>query len=284
MSGLSGSGFALLALALTSTFGAAAAVDLRMLGRERAQAGRLFAALAANLLLLAPIAWLFARAAGLPEAVAIGVTLAAAAPAGSTGPLLVQLAGGTPSTGVVLFTALGVVATVAIPFVLFTLGALDADAGTAALALTGTVTALLLPVGLGLWVRARWPGRASALSKGAARVGLVLLVAIIAGYVAAHGTLLLEQRLTVAVAGGVVGISLLLGHLGPGLTRGERVAVSQISAIRNLSVSLLLVELLRLPAHATLGVLAYGLPMYVIAGVAAAVQRRGSLKLAREQG
>lgn len=283
MSGLSGSGLALLALAVTSTFGAAAAVDLRMLAEERAQSGRLIAALVSNLLLLAPIAWLVAHAAGLPEAVVFGVVLAAAAPAGSTGPLLAQLAGGTPATGVALFTALGVVATAAIPVVLFALGALDASAGAAALALMGTVTAQLVPVVLGLWVRQRWPGRAAGISRAAGRAGLVLLVAIIAGYVAVHGALLLEQRLTVAVAAGVVVISLMLGHLGRGLTRGERVAVSQISAIRNLSLALLLVELLRLPTHATLGVLAYGLAMYVVAGVAAAVQRRGSVKMARVQ-
>ncbi len=284
MSGLSVSGFAILVLALTSTFGAAATVDLRTLGRERAQGGRLIAALAANLVLLAPIAWVIGRAVGLPEAVAMGVVLAAASPSGSTGPLLVQLAGGTSATGVVLFTALGVVAAVVIPLVLLMLGALDADLGVAALVLAGTVTAQLLPVGLGLWVRARWPDLAPELSRVAARVGLVLLVAVIAGYIAAHGALLLEQRLGVAVASAVVGISLMLGYLGRGLTRGERVAVAQISAIRNLSLALLLVELLGLPAHATLGVLAYGLPMYAIAGVAAAVQRRGRLKLAREQG
>lgn len=284
MNGISAGGLMLLVLAVASTFGAAAGVDLRMLEGERTRVGALLAAITANLLLLAPIAWLIARAAGLPEEVALGLVLAAAAPAGSTGPLLAQLAGGAAATGIALFTALAVVATAAIPLVLFSLGALRTGAGGAALALVGTVTAQLGPVVVGLWVRRRWPARAPAMARAASRVGLVLLVAVIVGYVAVHGALLLELGRTVAVAGGVVGLSLGLGRLGSGLTRDERVAVSQISAIRNLSLALLLVELLRLPEHAVLGVLAYGLPMYVIAGGAAAIQRRGSGQPARGQG
>jgi BASS family bile acid:Na+ symporter len=274
MTGLSVGGIALVALAVTSTIGVSAGVDARAVLDVRSRASPLILAFAANLLLLPLAAWYLARAAGLPETVGLGLVLAAAAPAGSTGPLLAQLAGGAPAVGIALFTGLGLVASAAVPLVLLALGALEGGHGGAAVTLAGVVGAQLGPVALGMWVRRRWPSRAPSLARGASRAGLVLLVAVIAGYVSMHGARLLELRLEVAVASAVTALSLGFGGLGGGLSRRERVAVSQVSAIRNLSLALLLVELLRLPGSAALGVLAYGLPMYVIAGVAAGLQRR----------
>lgn len=253
------------ALALTSTMAAGLAADAR--APARLGGWRMVALVAGNVVALPLLTYLVTRVAAVDGAG--GLVLAAAAPGGSTGPLLAILSRGEAATAARAFVALTIAGMVA---ALIATAALDV-AGLGAVALATVVVAVssLGPLLAGLAVRARRPAEAVRWQPWLSRLSLALLLATIAALTVRHhdaarpGPLLVGAVLTVA--------ALALGRLAP--AGGARVATAQVSAVRNLTLVLLVLTVVRAPAADTMAALAAGLAMYVVALVAALVWRSG---------
>ena len=253
------------ALSIASTLSVGLSVDPTA-GVGRLERGPLAAVLAVNVLALPLLALLLHGGLGLGLAGA-GLLVAAAAPGGSTGPLLAVAAGGDATTAARLF---------AIATVVGTAGALVATlalegTGLGSLARAGLLVALasLAPLGLGVLVRAHRPAWAQRLAPWLSRVSLVLLVLTVAGLAIRHGSTASASDL--AVASLVVAASFAPALLVHG--RARRLAVAQVSATRNLTLALLVLAALDAGPRATMAVLGYGLVMYLATGAVAVVAR-----------
>jgi BASS family bile acid:Na+ symporter len=253
------------ALSIASTLSVGLSVDPAA-GAGRLARGPFAAVLALNVLALPIVAWVLHGTLGLGLAGA-GLLVAAAAPGGSTGPLLAVVAGGDAATAARLFASATVVGTA---------GALVATlafegTGIAGLARAGVfvTAASLVPLVLGLVLRARRPAEAQWLAPKLSRFSLVLLVVTVGGLAYRHGSQATAADL--AVASVIVAVS-----FGPAILvhgRARRLAVAQVSATRNLTLALLVLAALDTGPRATIAVLGYGLVMYIATGAVAVVAR-----------
>ncbi len=260
-----------LSLSSTAAAGLAAGVapsETEPSAERRAEGkSRRGAILLANVMGLPAAAWLIAGALELGAA-GVGLVVAAAAPGGSTGPLLASLAGGDPRVAARWFFTL----TTAGTFGALAVTMLLAPSGLASVAraVTLVLATSLAPLLGAQWLARRSPRIAHKLITPLARASLVLLVALIA--------LLVVRHHAHASAGPIVaGAILVLGTSALGLVahgpRATRIAVAQVSTVRNLTLALLVLRAVGAPPEATLAVLGYGLAMYVGAGGVAAWTR-----------
>jgi BASS family bile acid:Na+ symporter len=138
-----------------------------------------------------------------------------------------------------------------------------------------------LPVAAGMLLRHRRPAAARAVEARLGSVGLVIVLAVIAAVVWSE-----RQNVAVAIAR-AGGAALLVSAAGvglawaaaalAGLARPERVAVALACGIRNFAVATFVaLTLLKDPALVLSG-LAYGLAMYVPAGMLVFLGRRAVL-------
>lgn len=243
----------LVLLALASTLSAGLGLDLAV-ARSPDARNTAMRALLANLLLV-PAAAAALMLVAPDSDVRLAVFLVAIAPAGATGPLLALLAGGDPTRVAVSFTALAFVSLLAPLAMLFALGA--PGLGPTVL---GIVAVQLVPLALGALLRSRTPVRALALEPPVRRAGSVLLALVIALLLWDRGALLS----TLDAASFAVLAALVLATLAAGwiCARRERGALSVLTAVRNLTLVLLLAEASAPGGRVTLVVGAYGLVMY----------------------
>lgn len=253
------------ALAIASALSVGLSVDPSA-AAGRLERGSFVAVLAVNVLALPLVAWLLHGALGLGLAGA-GLLVAAAAPGGSTGPLLAVVAGGDATTAARLFAVTTVVGTASALVATLVLEGTD----LAGLARAGLLVALasLAPLGLGVLVRAHRPAWAQRLAPVLSRVSLGLLVVTVGGLAVRHGSA--AEASDLAVASVVVAASFAPGLLVRG--RSRRLAVAQVSATRNLTLALLVLAALGAGPRATVAVLGYGLVMYLATGAVAVVAR-----------
>ncbi len=247
------------ALAVVSTLAAGLAAD-----GHRAPGlppRRLAIVVAANLLALPVATWLVLRAAELDDA---ALVLTVAAPGGSTGPLLALLGRGDAQVAAVGFVALTLAGTLS---ALVATVAVDVTGLAAVVVAAGAVLATTVgPLLVGLVLRARRPARAAIWQPSLSRAGLALLLATIAALAARH---LEAARAVDAIVGATATVAAFaIGLAVPG--RAARVAVAQVSAVRNLTLALVVLAATGAPPAASLTVLGYGLGMYSVTLVAAA--------------
>lgn len=255
----------IVALTVTSTLAAGLAVDRDVVATTIGR-GPMVLVVAASVLALPAFAWVLCRALDIGAA-GIGLLVAAAAPGGSTGPLLAVVAGGDPGTAARLFVVTTVLGTATAIGVTFGLGVFDPlHLARASLLVT---TAALLPLVVGLVLRRRRPHLARWLAPRSARLGLVLLLATVVLLAVRHG------HETAAIDLGVASLLVLASFAPAALVRerATRIAVGQVGAVRNLGLSLLVLAALDAPPRATLAVLGYGLVMYVVTIAIAIVAR-----------
>lgn len=220
---------------------------------------RLALIVAANVVGLPLLAWALASAFG--NAGASGLVVAAAAPGGSTGPLLAVLAGGDAPLAArlyLLLTAAGTVGGLVALAVVEPVGL--AALGTAALIV---IAFGVVPLVLGWLAGARWPIAAVRVARWTARASLALLLGTIVLLAMRHGSAGSIDDFVVAAI--VVAASLAIGLALR--RRPLALAVAQTSAVRNLTLSLLTLAALRQSGAATAAVLAYGAVMYTFAGI-----------------
>ncbi len=234
--------------------------------RPPARGWRGAAVLVANLFVLPLVALIACSAAGLGPA-SLGVMLAAAAPGGSSGPLLAGLAGGEPRVAMRLFLMLTFAGTAT---ALIVVGAADAG-GLVAVARAATVVTVVsvVPLVTAYGIAARKPQLDPRIAAWLGRVSALLLLVAIGLLAVRDGDQASLSAMAVSVP--VVALSLAVGLLVQG--RAEAVATAQVSAVRNLTLGLVVLAALGAPPAATAALLTYGLVMYAGAGILAAFAR-----------
>lgn len=261
---------AIQALNLSLMFSVGLELDL---GRLRAALGRrwlLLACVALNFGLVPLIAAGLGHVFALPQAVVAGLLLAAVAPGGGTGTLLTRTAGANLELSVVL---LGVFTALAVPLVPALALALVPDQSLQLWPLLRTLLLFqLLPLALGLGIRLARPALAARLDRLARPLSNVIFGGLVLGLLATKGQLVFDLGLgSLAAQALTVAASLLAPLALPG-PRRDRLAVALTTAVRNLSLALLLASAF-FDEVTMLAVLTYGLVMYLV-GVPVAVGAR----------
>lgn len=254
----------ILVLSVVSTLSAGAAVGDRDWRRHLHGGGLL---VLVNLVALPLAAWGLGRALDLGGAGA-GLVIAAAAPGGSTGPLLCLLSRGDEGAAAALFAVLTVAGTVTA--LAATLVFDVAGAGSVARAAAIVTAVSLGPLVAGVALRARRPALAAAMANWLSRLGALLLVATVVALAMRHGDDLVGVDALGASA------ALLVASALPALAlaaRARRIAAAQVALVRNLTLALVVLSAISAPPAAVGAVLSFGLIMYVIAAALALLSR-----------
>lgn len=253
-----------IALSVASTLAAGLACDPAALRRALGTRAT-WAALAGNLVVVPLIAWLVLPAIVSGPA-ALGLLFVAAAPGGGIGPLLALLGRGDASFAGALFLVLslaGMMIALVVTVVL--------DTGLAdMLRATGLVIgSALAPLLVGIQITRRMPDIARGLLPWASRLGALLLVAAVIAFSVRHGGNVSASML--GAAGLLAGASILVGCLAArGASRAVAIAVVQISLVRNVALTLVVVTGLGAAPDAIMAVLTYALVMLVAGGLISA--------------
>jgi BASS family bile acid:Na+ symporter len=234
---------------------------------EAARDGRAFVLTGMLSFVIVPaLAWTLVRLLGLPEPVAVGVLLVAAAPGGSLGLKLVDLARGDVALGLGLFFAMAIIAPFSLPITASLLvdsrsGGLGVDVGPLIVTLIGIQ---LVPLGVALLAARLAPDAARRIGRLATTATTILLGLLIAVAFVIN----LEATLAIGLAGVVaylvlIGVTVTLG-LALGRDRaGLGKAVALLSAQRSTSLALLIATALDIPA-VTGSVVAGGLILLLV--------------------
>jgi bile acid:Na+ symporter, BASS family len=249
--------------------------DFRRTARQPRAVG---AALAAQVLLLPAVCLGLVLAVGMDPVLAVGMMLLAASPGGTTANLFSHLFRGDVALNITLTAINSVLAVLTLPLVVNLSVALLAPstaAGAVGLELGKTVqvfAVVLVPVAVGMLVRRAAPGFAARAERPVRVLSAVVLVAVIAGAIAAErdsiGTYLADVGL---VAGLFCVCSLAVGYLLPRLLRvGRRQAVASAFEVGIHNSTLAIAVALGVLGNERLAVPAavYGVIMFPIAAAA----------------
>lgn len=148
-------------------------------------------ALACQLLILPAIAFGLVLLFDLPPLLAVGMMVLAASPGGTSANLFSHLYRGDVALNITLTAVNSVIAVVTLPIVTnFALGYFDPDTGTSMGLQFGKVlqvfAIVLIPVAVGMFVRARWTDFAHRMDKPVRIASAVVLVLVIIGTIAAE--------------------------------------------------------------------------------------------------
>lgn len=243
------------------------------------------------------LAYLLARGLELPPAMAIGLCVVGCTPGGTTSNLFTYYARADLALSVSMTAISSVAAVVMMPLLLRVYAAPFAapfaapiagpltDAGLAIpyTSITVTLALMLVPMAIGMVIRAKRPASAPRVERVGSLAGLGVLALLIVTGLARNGHLLLESPATIYVAGLGLGLGgFALGYLGAALFRlgvPQRRAVAFETGIQNSPLALTILmtsfpaalhrQLLWLPLLYALFVIASSA---VIAGV---LRRRG---------
>lgn len=177
---------------------------------------------------------------GLGPGAVIGLLVCAVAPGGPTGPLFTRIAKADLGFATSLQVCLCFVGLVTAPLSLELLGGAAHHDGLLWPMMRTLALFQLLPLCVGLAVRARREAIAVRLAKPIGLLANVLLLAIIVGMLATRGHILVEQPLVLhALTCALVLVPIAAGFVWPG-ARATMLAGGFVTTVRNLSVALLL--------------------------------------------
>lgn len=235
----------------------------------------------ANLFFLSPaLAFLVAELYGLPAGLAAGLVLLGASPGGTTANLLTHLARGDTALSVTMTALSSVAAVVTVPLYLRLavdhFGAdLDTDISTVGISLR-VLLITVLPLAIGMAVRARNPERTARIEPTAKKVALVVFLLVVAAAIASEAGTIRDNLAELALS--ALTLNVLAMACSFGIARLARLDVRQATAVSlelgvhnstvAIAVGALVAEELVLPAAV------YGLFMYVTAGLFARVLHR----------
>jgi BASS family bile acid:Na+ symporter len=194
--------------------------------------------LAANFIAVPLLAWVIIELLSLDEGLAIGLTLMATAAGAPFLPKLAAAARGSAAFSVGLMVLLMVLTVVYMPLVLpLLLNDVEVNAWDIASSL---IFLMLLPLGIGLLVRARYEGMAKGLQPLMAQTSTVAIALLLVTGVIVNFDGIIELIGT----GGFIaiilflGIALVIGYLGGGSDPAVRSVLGLGTAQRNLSAAL----------------------------------------------
>ncbi|MGN7224980.1 bile acid:sodium symporter family protein [Dietzia maris] len=212
---------------------------------------------------------------GLTPMLALGVVLVAATPGGATSNLITYLSRGNVALSVIL-TALTSVAVILTLPMWFGIGArlIPGAADEEVTVPLGQTFGLLLgviliPVAIGMILRARRPALASRIERYVGIVGLVVLVLLIVGIVLGERDRIVDLVATVGPAVIVLNLALivlggLLAWVGR-LRRAEQIAIAVEFGIKNTTLTLLIAFTVIGDEEVGLAAAVYSIVMYVTA-------------------
>ncbi|MBB5211107.1 bile acid:sodium symporter family protein [Microbulbifer hydrolyticus] len=237
----------------------------------------------AQILIMPLAAFALAWALQLPPAMAVGLVIIAACPGGTTSNLFTLLAKGNVALSIVLTVSASLITIMSLP--LFANLALNFYFGTQqqiALPLGKTVLMLsaivLLPVSIGMGIKAQRPALAARAEGVVSIFGGVVLAALIVGIV--YGMRdrfvdLLFQAGPATIALNVLGIAIgLLSTRAAGLGNRERLAVATELGIKNGTLGLMVTLTLLHSSDMSVPSAIYGVIMFPLGFLLAAYGRR----------
>ena len=159
-----------------------------------------------NLALISPaLAFAVAELWSLEPALAVGLVLLGASPGGTTANMLTHLARGDTALSITMTAISSVAAVITVPLFLglstdyFDAGALDQSVDMAAV-VARVLVITVVPLALGMSLRARSPERVAELEPKVKRIALGVFVAVVAGAVIAENERVLDNLGEVALA------------------------------------------------------------------------------------
>jgi bile acid:Na+ symporter, BASS family len=189
----------------------------------------------ANLLLLSPLlGFVVAEVYGLDPELAVGLVLLGASPGGTLANLLTHLARGDTALSITMTATSSLAAVVTVPLYLklainhFGATGLDTNVG-----LIGLVARVLLitvvPLAIGMWLRARRPRRVAELGPAFRRAAIVLFVGAVVGVVIAEHDRVTDNLGAVAAAAITLNLAAMAGSFT--IARLTRLGKRQATAI-----------------------------------------------------
>lgn len=232
-------------------------------------------AIAGLINLVAVPAIVFALSRSMPAGVAVGLVMVAAAPGGPTGPLFARMARADLGFATSLQVLLALAGLVTAPLTLELLAGQSGERSLFLPMLATLVAFQLVPLAVGMLVRARKPDAAARMARPLGIVVNVLLLAIIVGLLTTRGQILLQQ--TLAFHGLLIGLVLVPLAVAIAWPRDpdRAKAIGMVTTVRNLSVALLLSATFYTDPEVDAAILCWGFYMMALpAGIAAWLGRR----------
>lgn len=242
----------------------------------------------ANLLVLSPLlAFGVAAGWGLSATLAVGLVLLGASPGGTMANLLTHLARGDTALSVTMSALSSMAAVVTVPaFLGLAIEVFDARGLGEDVSMLGIVARVflitILPLSIGMRIRARSPERARALEGGLRRAALTAFVLIVAAAVLSELDTLRENF--AAVAGAAITLNVVAMGSSYAIARLSRLDQRQATAIAMelgihnstlaIAVATVFSNELAVPAAV------YSVFMFITAGVFARLMLRRNLRLA----
>jgi BASS family bile acid:Na+ symporter len=188
----------------------------------------------ANLLLISPVlAFAIAEVYGLAPELAVGLVLMGAAPGGTMANLLTHLARGDTALSVTMTGVSSVAAVVTVPLYLglsidwFGAGVADDVTMLGIVARVFAIT--LVPLAVGMALRARDPERAERLEPRVKRVALGVFVLVVAGAIASEIDVIFDRFAELALATLTLNVAAMA--VSYSIARGARLPDGQATAI-----------------------------------------------------
>ncbi len=220
---------------------------------------------------------------GLEPAIAVGVVIAATIPGGTTSNLVSYLARANVALSIVLTVSASLATVVTIPIVvdlaLTAFGATDQQVSLPVVTTVGQLFAIVLvPVLLGMFLRARKPDTAERLERAVSAFGAIVLTVLIIGIALEVGSdipRLLAQAGPSVIALNLVGIAIgaSLGRFA-GLSVKDRLTLAVELGVKNATLGILIATLLSDDPAYTIPSAVYGLLMYISAAALVVYGRR----------
>jgi BASS family bile acid:Na+ symporter len=203
-------------------------------------------ALVCQVLLLPVLCFGIVLALDLPPALAVGMMLLAASPGGTTANLYSHLFGGHVALNVTLTAVNSVLAVFTLPIIVnmsasYFLEGAD-SIGLQFDKVVQVFAIVLVPVAIGMAVRARIPGLADRLAKPVKILSVIVLVAVIAGTLLKERDNIVDYLVAVGIAVLIFNIiSLAIGYGAPrlaGVGRRESIAAGMEIGIHNSTLAI----------------------------------------------
>ncbi|MCX5207055.1 bile acid:sodium symporter family protein [Streptomyces sp. NBC_00237] len=241
-------------------------------------------ALACQVVLLPAVCFGLVNAFGLPPVLAVGTMLVVASPGGTAANLFSHLYGGDVALNVTLTAVNSVISVITLPLV-FNLSARHFLGEGTELGLqfgkTLQVFAIVLvPVAIGMYVRARAEGFARRMDRPVKIASVVILVGIIVGAALQERANLLDYlRSTGPVAVALLVLSLTVGYWVPRLfkvERGQAVASCMEIGLHNTTLAITIAMGILDNTEMAVPGATYGVLMFFAAAVAGVLLRRAA--------
>lgn len=188
----------------------------------------------ANLCVIAPLlAFAVAEAFALDPVLAIGLVLLGASPGGTMANLLTHLARGDTALSVSMTALSSVGALVTVPLYLGLAASHFADGDIGGVSMAGVVARVfiitLVPLSIGMYLRARYPARVATVRDRVKRAAMVAFVAVVIGAVVSEFDIVRDNIADVALA--TLALNLAAMSVSFGIAKAARLSDRQATAI-----------------------------------------------------